>query len=98
MNYFCCCGVEAPGTPLPKIDDFVASLVDEAAVLPKPDVPKGEDCGVVVAGVCPNPNENAPGLEAGVPLGVVVVAAGMLAWLFIGNENLGVVVVLLVSA
>jgi len=99
MNYFCCCEAEVPNTPpLPKIDDFVASSVDEptAAVLPKPDVPRGEDCGVVVAGVCPNPSENALDPEAGLPLGVVVVAAGILAWLFTGNENLGVVVVLLV--
>ena len=69
------------------------SFVEEVPPAAKLDVPNGEDCGVVVAGFCPNANENA---EAGVLLGVVVVAAGMLVWLFIGNENLGVVVVLLV--
>jgi len=59
--------------------------------LPKPDPPKGEDCGVVVAGVCPNPNENPPDPETG----VVVVVAEVLVWLlFTGNENLGVVVAL----
>jgi len=69
--------------------------VPAAAVLPKADDPKGDDCGVVVvvaAGVCPNSNENEP---AGVPFAVVVVAAGVLVGLLTGNENLGVVVVLL---
>jgi hypothetical protein len=78
-------------------------LLDEvpaAAVLPKAD-PKGDDCGVVVvvvvaaAGVCPNANANEPDPEAGVPFAVVVVAAGVLVRLLTGNENLGVVVVLL---
>lgn len=61
-----------------------------AAALPKVDDPKGDDCGVVV---CPNANENP---EAGVPLGVVVVAAGVLDCLFAENEKLGVVLVLVV--
>jgi len=63
QNHFCCCA--------PNIDGVV-----EVA-----DDPKGDDCGVVVAGVCPNPNENPPVPpvpETGVPLGVVVVAAGVL--------------------
>jgi len=63
----------------PNID----GVVDEVA-----DDPKGDDCGVVVAGGCPNPNGNAPVPpvpETGVLLGVVVVGAG--------NENLGVVLV-----
>jgi hypothetical protein len=70
-------------------------LLEEApaAVLPNADGPKGDDCGVVVfVGVCPKENENA----AGVPLGVVVVAAGVLVWLLVENEKLGVVVVLAV--
>ena len=80
--------------------------VPAAAVLPKADDPKGDDCGVVVvvvaAGVCPNENVNAPDPEAGVPSAVVVVVvivgagAGVLAVLFTVNENLGVVVLSLV--
>ena len=67
-----------------------------AALLPNADdVPKGDDCGVVVAGVCPSPNENAPDPEAGVPLGVVVVAAGVLVC---PNKNLGVALALVVFA
>jgi len=101
--YFYCCEAGAPNTLPPKIDGFVVVLLDEvpaAAVLPKADDPKGDDCGVVVvvgAGVCPNENVNAPDPEAGVPFGVVVVvvAAGVLVVLFTGNKNLGVVVVLL---
>lgn len=95
--YFCCCGAGTPNAP-PKIDGLVVVLLDEvpaAAVLPKADDPKGDDCGVVVVvvvGVCPNANAKAPD---GVPFGVVVVAAGVLVELFTGNENLGVVVVLL---
>lgn len=70
QNHFCCCA--------PNIDGVVDEVAD----------PKGDDCGVVVAGVCPSPNGNAPVPpvpETGVPLGVVVAAAG--------NENLGVVLV-----
>ena len=99
--YFCCCEAGAPNTPPPKIDGLVVVLLDEvpaAAVLPKADDPKGDDCGVVVvvvAGVCPNENVNPPDPETGVPFAVVVVAAGVLVGLFTGNENLGVVVVLL---
>jgi len=81
-------------------------LLDEvpaAAVLPKADDPKGDDCGVVVvvvaAGVCPNENVNPPDPE-GVPFAVVIVVggagAGVLVVLFTVNENLGVVVVSLV--
>jgi hypothetical protein len=83
------------------MDGFVVVLLDEvpaAAVLPKADTPKGDDCGVVVAtGVCPNENVNAPDPGAGVSFAVVVVvvAAGVLIVVFTGNENLGVVVVLL---
>ena len=100
--YFCCCEAGAPNTLSPKIDGFVVVLFDEvpaAAVLPKADDPKGDDCGVVVVapGVCPNENVNAPDPEAGVPLGVVVVAAGVLVVLVTGNENLGVVVVVLLT-
>jgi len=92
--YFCCCEEGAPNAPPPKIDGLVVVLLDEvpAAAVPKADDPKGDDCGVVVAGVCPNANANEP---AGVPLGVVVVADGVLVGLFTGNENLGVVVLLL---
>ena len=96
----------APNTPPPKIDGLAVVLLDEvpaAAVLPKADDPKGDDCGVVVvavAGVCPNENGNAPEPEAGVPLGVVVVVmvvvAGVLVVSFTGNKFLGVVVILLV--
>jgi len=98
--YFCCCEAGAPNTLVPKIDGFVVDEVPAAAVLSKADDPKGDDCGVVVAvaaGVCPNENANAPDPEAGVPFAVVVVvvAAGVLVVLFTGNENLGVVVVLL---
>lgn len=74
-------------------------VVPAGAVLPKAD-PNGDDCGVVVvaaaaAAVCPNENENPPDPDAGVPLAVVAVVAGVLVGLFTGNENLGVVVVLL---
>jgi hypothetical protein len=84
-NHFCCCA--------PNIDGGV----DEGAACPKADDPKGDDCGVVVAGVFSNPNENKPVPETGVPLGVVVVAAGVLIWLFDGNEILGVVLALPVA-
>ena len=82
-------------------------MLDEIpdAVLPKVDVPKGDDCGVVVVvvvGVCPNENANPPDPEAGVPFEVVVmvvvVATGVLDVLFTGNENLGVVEVLSLGA
>jgi len=58
----------------------------------KADGPKGDDCGVVVAGGLSDPNANT-----GVPLGVVVVAAGVLIWLFDVKENLGVVLALPVA-
>jgi hypothetical protein len=93
-HYFCCCAPNTDGV-------VVMPLFDEvpAAASPKADKPKGDDWGiVVVAGVCPNPNKNVPDPDAGVPLGVVVVAAGVLVWLFVANEKLGVVVVLVTLA
>lgn len=99
MNYFCCCVPNIP--PLKKAGVVVVPLLEEvpAAVLPNADDPKGDDCGVVVfVGVCPNENENAPDPEEGVPLGVVVIAAGLLDWLLDENEKLGVALVLVVLA
>ena len=93
--YFCCCVAGVPNALPPKTDGLVVEELPAAAVLPNADDPKGDDCGVVVAGVCPNANANVPDPEAGVPFGVAVVAAGVLVTLFTGNENLGVVVVLL---
>src|SRR5882757_3813075 len=87
--------------PPPPKRGGVVVVLDEvpAAVLPNADDPKGDDCGVVVfVGVCPKENENPPDPEAGVPLGVVVVAAGVLVWLLDENEKLGVVVVVLLGA
>ena len=79
--YFGCCEPGVPNTLPPNKGGgavVVVSLLDEVPlVLPK--APKGDDCGVVVvvvvAGVCPNPSENTPDPEAGVPL---VVTAGAL--------------------
>jgi hypothetical protein len=92
--------VGVPNTLPPNTDGFVVVSLDEVpatAVLPKVDDPKGDDCGVVVAAVCPNENANAPDPEVGVAFAVVVVVvtAGVLVVLFTGNENLGVVVILL---
>ena len=98
--YFCCCEAGAPNIPSPpKIGGLVVVLLSAAAVWAKGDDPKGDDCGVVVvvvvaAGVCPNENVNPPDPETGVLFAAVVVAAGVLVE-FTGNENLGVVVVLL---
>ena len=73
--YFCCCDeAGAPNTPPPKIDGLVVVLLDEvpaAAVLPKADDPKGDDCQpecgvIIVASVCLNENANPPDPETGV--------------------------------
>ena len=77
--YFGCCEPGVPNTPPNKGGGAVVVVSLEEVPLVLPKVPKGDDCAVVVvAGVCPNPSENAPDPEAGVPLGVVVVTAGVL--------------------